>query len=154
MNKNNLLIVLLFSLASNNIISQNTINAECGLGFGPETFISLTKVTVVKEKGSFYFGGFISPFLFQLFTISGGPVVGLKYKFLFAETTLSYSYIDLPDGGTRIDKQTWLTVNPKIGVKIGSVKLRFGPSYYLINPVDLKNLSNYNFEVSFKTPID
>jgi hypothetical protein len=154
MNKKNLLVVLFFSIFSNNLKSQNNIYAECGLGFGPETFISLTKVTVVKEKGSFYFGGFVSPFLFQLFTISGGPVVGLKYKFLFAETTLSYSYIDLPDGGTRIDKQTWLTVNPKIGIKIGPVKMRFGLSYFFINPVDLKNLSIYNFELSFKTPID
>jgi hypothetical protein len=146
------------------------ILGSVGLGLGQENLISLPKLSGMVsfklnngtysklgqlQKFSFYVGteASIVVFFAGAFSISGTG--GFKTGPITTDCSLTKLYLVNPDGNV-VARQT--TLNPKIGVMIGQVWIKTGPSFLLSeydifretfgNFMHIGNVA-FNFEVNY-----
>jgi hypothetical protein len=101
--------------------------------FGPETGISffMPKVAIRQQGDGLYFGAFISMNVFEVLTISAGPIIGYKKSGIGVESSLAATYT-FKEERTQMPNKFYLNFNPKIFLSYKEVFATFGPSFYLI----------------------
>lgn len=127
-----------------------------GLGVGQENLVSLPKLSGFAsfklgnrsisnhgnfQKNSFYLGAEASIVVFFAGAVSISGTTGLKTGPLSFDCSLTRLWLANPDGDV-VARQT--TLNPKIGIMMGPVWLKAGPSF-LLTDYDIFGESFGNF---------
>lgn len=114
-----------------------------GLGVGQENLVSMPKLSGFAsfklgnrsisnhgnfQKNAFYLGSEASVLIFFAGAVSVSGTAGIKVGSLSFDGSLTRLWLANPDGNV-VARQT--TLNPKMGVMIGPVWLKAGPSFLL-----------------------
>jgi hypothetical protein len=128
-----------------------------GLGFGPETGISLPKISIYsfqnRKNFETYYGAEVGIWGLVAFWMSLDCLYGIKKNIFTMDTSLG-AFWAVPPDGTRHYFHT--TMNPKIGVKFWKLWLKAGPSIHLYrsdsDAGSFGKIGNmyYNFEILIK----
>lgn len=127
-----------------------------GMGFGPETELSLPKVSFYnfQNRNHFetYYGGEVGIWGLVAFWASLDCLYGIKKNIFTLDTSLGVWWGVSPDN----KKYFHTTINPKIGVKFWKLWIKAGPSKHLYrsdpDAGSFGKIGNmyYNFEVLIK----
>ncbi len=123
---------------------SNDFMISTGVSVGQETFIGFPKVSAYKQfpftkrysnylqpgfgNGAVYVGVDASVFVVFVGVLSVGPTVGYGYKCFSVDNSVTYTAYESGDG--ELVEEYW-TCNPKLGINIGPVWLKAGPSFQL-----------------------
>ena len=103
-----------------------------GVGFGPETGISLPKISIYnfqnRKNFETYYGAEAGIWGFVAFLISLDCLYGIKKNIFTMDTSLG-AFWAIPPDGTQYYFHT--TINPKIGIKFWKLWLKTGPAIHL-----------------------
>lgn len=130
-----------------------TLHGFVGVGLGQEHLLSLPKVSAIYSLGfkqnrrfkfrssrlpfsgihdlpenGLLFGTEVSMFVLFAGTFSTSALIGIKSGPVTAETSITRQFLASPDGDI-VARQS--TLNPKLGVKMGPIWLKTGPSFLL-----------------------
>lgn len=110
---------------------QNKYMLYAGLGFGPETGISLPKISIYSFQNRKYFetyyGAEVGIWGLVAFWMSLDCLYGIKKNIFTLDTSLGVWWAISPDSKHYFHT----TINPKIGVKFWKLWLKAGPSMHL-----------------------
>lgn len=140
-----------------------------GVSAGQETFIGAPKLGAYKEfaiskgrsgtpkfgfsKASVYVGAETSLFVFFAGVISISANAGFNLAFVTIDNSITRTLVSSPDNV----KYSYTTYNPKLGIHIGPIWLKSGPSFALKQSEQMDgwlklNGIHYNFELLFMFP--
>lgn len=138
-----------------------------GVAVGPETGISafLPKIGYYnfKESGNFetYFGAEASFWVIQWPMLSADILYGIKKNLFTFDTSLGVLWLPKATYVKTTPHRTHITLNPKIGIRLGKVWIKAGPGVFLyknyireesapiLNLVRIGSV-HYNFEILYK----